>query len=123
MQFIVIPSPIDEAKALIYMWEIRTAAGDIVGRYVGKAKAGSKRPRTHYARNVRNVLDGKPYRRLAPDGFRRIHRALAEAVRSGLSIELTFLANVPEGESLNQHERTWIKAKECAGLASWQLND
>jgi hypothetical protein len=123
MQFTVIRGAIDESKPLIYMWEIREHSGKVVGRYVGKAKAGSKRPLTHYTRNVRNILAGKPYRRLAPAGFRRIHLALANAVRDGLLIELTLLVNVPEGASINEHERGWIKAKECVGPAAWQLND
>ena len=123
MQFTVISGTVDETLPPIYMWEIQGVSGEVRGRYVGKAKAGSKRPRTHYSRNVRNALAGKPYRLQAPAGFRRIHRALADAVREGLVIKLTFLANVPEGESINEHERAWIRAQDCVGSAEWQLND
>ena len=123
MNFTFIPGSVDESKPLIYMWEIRDHSGALIGRYVGKAKGGSKRPRTHYTRNVRNVLSNRPYRRLAPTGFRRVHLTLAEAVRQELIVELTLLANVPEGESINEHERSWIRAKDCVGPAPWQLND
>jgi hypothetical protein len=81
MHFVVKDNGVNERQPLIYMWEIMNRTGELVGRYVGKAKAGAERPRTHYARNVANILSGKPYRKGNAQGYRRIHRVLAEAHR------------------------------------------
>jgi hypothetical protein len=66
-------------QPLICMCEIRDQGDQLLGLYVGKAKAGAKRQLSHYKRNVQNFLEGKPYRKNNPRGYRRIHRALADA--------------------------------------------
>jgi hypothetical protein len=104
------------------MWEIRGSGGALLGRYVGKAKSGAKRPRTHYARNVANILSGKPYRKGNPNGYRRIRQALAEAQRQGHSITLQFLCNVMPGESINIVEQRLTREHNCLGQEPWQLN-
>jgi hypothetical protein len=113
---------VDERGPLIYMWEIRDPHGKLVGRYVGKAKAGANRPRTHYARNVANVLAHKPYRKSNPNGYRRIHLALALAQTSQSAITLTFLCNPKPGENINDAERRCIKEQNSHGTEAWQLN-
>ena len=122
MRFDVRAYSVDETRPLIYMWEIHDRGGRLLGRYVGKAKAGAKRPRTHYARNVANILAAKHYRKSNPNGFRKIHHVLAEAQRLGHSITLTFLCNVPSNEDINEVERRCIAQQKCQGSESWQLN-
>jgi hypothetical protein len=109
-------------QSLIYMWEIRDQSGTLLGRYVGKAKEGAKRPLTHYKRNVENILTGKPYRKSNPEGYRSIHVALAEAHRHGHRITLSFLCNVQATENINEAERQWIVKQNSQGTEAWQLN-
>lgn len=117
------PHELDESLPLIYMWEITDQDGNRVGRYVGKAKSGAKRPRTHYARNVNRLLADKPYRKNKPDQYRRVHKALAHAALEGHKITLSFLCNVRRDENINEVERRYIRLKGSSGLESWQLND
>jgi hypothetical protein len=105
------------------MWEIWAEDGTLLGRYVGKASRGSRRPLSHYKRNVMNILNGKPYRKGKPDGYRRVHRILAEAMSSGYRVRLSLLKNVEPNESINQVERILIKEHNSAGSEPWQLND
>lgn len=116
-------SGVDQSRPLIYMWEIWANDGTLLGCYVGKASRGSSRPLSHYKRNVMNILDGKPYRKGKPDGYRRVHRILAEATRSGYRVRLSLLKNVELHESINQVERILIKEHNSAGGEPWQLND
>jgi hypothetical protein len=122
MQFAVVTNGVDEQQPLIYMWEIRSSSGHLIGRYVGKAKAGSKRPRNDYSRNVANALAGKPYRKGKASAYRRVHHALAEAHRLGNCVTLSFLCNVQPGENINQVEQRCIGERSCKGSESWQLN-
>ncbi|VWD62335.1 hypothetical protein BCO71033_06744 [Burkholderia contaminans] len=104
----------DGTRPLLYMREIHDAqTGELRGRYVGKAVRGSRRPRNHYARNVRRLLVSLPYRKGNPDGFRKVHRALAMAVLKGDRITLTLLRNVRAEEDINEAERTTIEAMGC----------
>jgi hypothetical protein len=50
-----------------------------VGSYIGKFKRIG-RPTQEYGRNVLRLLRREAYRKGKPEGFRRIHRELAEAV-------------------------------------------
>ncbi|MGY0199117.1 hypothetical protein [Leptothrix sp. BB-3] len=104
------------------MWEIHEASGELVGRYVGKTKAGAKRPLKHYKRNVAKLLLNKPYRRGNPTGFRRIHHALAEAEVRGFRVTLQFLCNIETHENINEVERKFIRIYNCKGGEAWQLN-
>ncbi|OQS45770.1 hypothetical protein B0T49_20290 [Chromobacterium violaceum] len=122
MEYQVLKNAVNESAPLIYMWEIHTRHGVLVGRYVGKAKNGATRPLRHYQRNVRNLLDGKPYRKGNPEGYRKIHRALAEAALKGYLITLQYLCNVSEGENINEIERQCIGNHNCLGNEQWQLN-
>jgi hypothetical protein len=122
VRFHVLPHTLNEALPLIYMWEIHEPGGTLVGRYVGKAKAGAKRPRTHYKRNVANILLSKPYRKGSPAGYRRIHQALAEAEAKDHQVTLQFLCNIEPHENINEIEQKYIRAYNCAGSEAWQLN-
>jgi hypothetical protein len=86
---------------VFYIWTIEDA-----GVYVGKYK-NIHRPRREYRRNVERLLSGEPYRKNKPDKFRRIHHALANAVREGKRLTLTILEN-PLPENLNARERELI---------------
>jgi hypothetical protein len=66
----------DKARPGLYEWHI-----DGVGSYIGKYQR-IRRPLKEYERNLARLLSGLPYRKSKPDGFRRIHRELAEAVQS-----------------------------------------
>jgi hypothetical protein len=121
---IEMPDGLDVNASLIYMWEIRTQDGSaLLGRYVGKSSKGDRRPRIDYSRNVSNLLAGKPYRKDNHDGFRRIHEALAGAVKRGDAITLFFLSNIGPNEDINVIERKYISEMNSSGLESWQLND
>ena len=77
-----------------------------VGSYIGKYTNLSQR-RKLYSRNVCNLLNGKPHRKGKPEGFRRIHHALADAVRAGKTIKLIILEN-PSREKIYRRERELI---------------
>lgn len=100
-----VETDVDPSLPLIYLWQVHDDTGRLVYAYVGKAKGGAGRPRTHYDRNVRNLLAGRPYRKGKPGEFRRVHRELAEAVRNGHVVTLTLLCNVGEGEDIDELER------------------
>lgn len=93
---------IDPAKPGIYEWRIEG-----IGVYVGQYTRSS-RPYQHYARNVTNILNNRPYRKGKPDGFRAIHRQLAEAVRKRSRITLTLLENVEHKPARNRREQAMI---------------
>ncbi|MEN4902734.1 hypothetical protein [Luteimonas sp. TWI1437] len=101
------PSGVDPARALIYLWEVLDPAGQVVGRYVGKAKNGAQRLRMDYRKNVNNVLAGRPYRLNKPTAFRAIHRTMAEAIQAGHTLRLTLLCNIPVGESIDAVDQMW----------------
>ncbi|EIF8949704.1 hypothetical protein O1D80_003617 [Vibrio cholerae] len=122
MNFDVISQGVNPDKALIYMWEIYDKTDVLVGRYVGKAKNGAKRPLKHYKRNVARLIAGKPYRKSNPNSYRVVHKALADAVDKNYVIKLYFLANISEGEDINQVEQALINQHDCKGSESWQLN-
>jgi ADP-ribosylglycohydrolase/protein-tyrosine phosphatase len=102
----VVGEHIDRGKPGIYEWRI-----DGVGTYIGKYKRIS-RPEREYGRNIARRLSNKPYRKSKPDNFRRIHVALAAAVRSGRKITLVILENVPEGD-INAREQALIRERSA----------
>lgn len=63
MQYSVHDSGVDVTAPLIYMWEIHDLQAKLVGRYIGKANGGDKRPTQHYSRNVSKLHAGKPYKK------------------------------------------------------------
>ena len=107
-----LPQPGVDVKApLIYMWEIANLDGQIIGRYVGKANGGEKRPRQHYSRNVDKLLKGLPYKK--DRDYRRVHVALADAVDAGHSISLHYLCNVPDDQNIFAVEMDYIRQYGC----------
>lgn len=111
MHYSVLDSDVDVGAPLIYMWEIRDLQGKLVGRYIGKANGGSKRPTQHYPRNVSKLRAGKPYKN--GKNYRRVHYGLAEAVDACHRISLTYLCNVPEGQDIFKVESNYIEEYGC----------
>jgi hypothetical protein len=110
MKIHLLESTVDLTEPLIYLWEIKdTPAGEVIYRYVGKAKNGAGRPLSDYKKNVLNLLAGRPYRRRDPIGFRTVHHELAKAVRGGQHISLKFLCNVLPEEDIDEVEKRWQK--------------
>jgi hypothetical protein len=123
MKFEINDNGRDQTRPLIYRWEIFDASGVLIGCYIGKAKGGAGRPLKRYKRNVARLIAGKPYWPSKPDGYRRVHRALAAATIAGQRIVLSLLANVPEGENINLWERHQIREHDSSGPEPHQLND
>jgi hypothetical protein len=111
MRYTLPPPGVDPKQPLIYMWEIADASGQVIGRYIGKANGGEKRPRQHYARNVEKLLGGKPYKN--GKDYRRVHYALAQAVVQGHAISLQYLCNVPEDLNIFEVETRYIHEYGC----------
>ena len=96
---------VDCSKPGIYRWTIKGGVSDEV--YIGKYKHFN-RPKLDYGRNVTHLRNGQSYRKSNPDGFRKIHEALANAVQEGHQITLTILEN-PSRADINRRERELIQ--------------
>ena len=107
MQFEEVQGDVNASQPFIYLWEIIDRNGAVCCRYVGKTSRGAARPRTQYRRNVNNILTGRPYRKGKPDQFCAVHRRMAEAVKAGETMRLTFVCDVPLGADINHLERFW----------------
>ena len=93
----------------IYAWKVES-----IGTYIGKY-ARSYRPLFEYNKNVARLMGGGMYRPKNPTGFRCIHRALAQAITNGFSIELHILKNCSTAD-LNDWERRFIVTTASGGL-------
>ena len=91
----------DPTRPGLYVWEVEGT-----GRYVGRYTHLS-RPLKEYSRNVHRLRTGVPYHMAKPDGFRRIHRALAAAVDEGRAVTLHLVENC-DREELSDRERRMI---------------
>ncbi len=110
MEFSFDHNNVDQNQPLIYKWILTD--GSATRSYIGKAEGGSKRPLSHYRRNVNNLLSGKPYRKSNPNGYRVIHRAMADCVRSGGTMTLCLLENV-DVNVIYDRERELIALHRC----------
>ena len=93
---------VDLKQPGLYEWRIES-----VGVYIGQYTRG-RRPNREYALNVARLAACQPYRKAKPDGFRHIHRALADAVNRGLPITRTLLENQTSKELRNAREQVLI---------------
>lgn len=105
------PNGVDQAMPLIYTWEIRDPSGRLRHCYVGESTQGASRPLTRYMRNVANLLAGRPYSRAKPNGFRVVHRRLADATRWQWPITLVLIRNVEPDEDIFDVEARYIKER------------
>jgi hypothetical protein len=92
---------VDTRKPGIYQWII----GD--DSYIGKY-SDIGRPTRHYGRIVERKRAGQKYRPSNPDGFRRVHLALYDAITKGRKVELRILENV-EPARLQERETELIR--------------
>ena len=111
MNYSVLDSGVDVSAPLIYMWEIHDLQGKLVGRYIGKANGGEKRPTQHYPRNVSKLRAGMPYKK--GKNYRRVHFGLADAVGDGHRISLSYLCNVPDTVDIFEVESRYINEYSC----------
>lgn len=111
MHYSVLDSGVDITAPLIYMWEIHDLQGKLVGRYIGKANGGDKRPTQHYLRNVSKLRAGRPYKN--GKNYRRVHYGLSDAVKAGHRISLTYLCNVSKDHDIFKVESRYIKEYGC----------
>lgn len=88
-------------SAGIYQWSI-----DGVGVYVGKARILRRRIRD-YPRNVRALIQGRPWHGNPLKEYRGIHRALREAHDLGTPVTVTVL-EVCDPAIRAERERYWI---------------
>ena len=95
---------VDINRPGLYEWRIEGT-----GSYIGQYRWIS-RPRREYWLNVARLINGLPYRKGNPDGFRRIHRELAAALMDGRRIELVVPEN-GERPALNNRERELIRER------------
>lgn len=93
----------------IYAWDIH-GIGVYIGRYTR-----ARRPLGEYDKNVTRILRGEPYRPNKPHGFRRIHHALANAVKEQTPITLRIVENCLI-ENLDIRERHWLNEIGRGGL-------
>jgi hypothetical protein len=106
------PAPgVDVNAPLIYMWEVKDGSDAVIGRYIGKANGGERRPTRHYTRNVNKLLRGQAYKK--GKNYRRVHYALADAVNAGHSITLSYLCNVPSDQDIFKVETRYIREYGC----------
>lgn len=105
---VVIPDSVSLDLPGIYEWSISYADGT-TRRYVGKYTQRN-RPTREYHANIERLLDGRPYRKASPDGFRQVHRELAKATEEGREVVLTILENAAPAD-LNQREQALIKER------------
>lgn len=101
----VVNPGVDCTKPGIYRWDIEGA-----GVYIGKYTR-IRRPTKEYRGNVIRILKNLQSHH-ASGLFRRIHYALAEAVKDGRRITLTILANA-EGTEQNRLEQALIHSENA----------
>ena len=87
----------------IYIWRVG-AHGEYIGRYKRRT-----RPHDEYRKNVLNLLKGLPYRPKNPDGFRKIHRALAHAILLGEECRVEIYENIDDTKTRTARETELIK--------------
>ena len=96
---LIMPS-VNPEDSCIYIFFI-----DGKGCYVGKSdgKKPKKRWQRDYSKNVRDMLDGKPWHNDPTKDFRKIHSALHKAVKEKLRITLIIYENLT-GKALTDRE-------------------
>lgn len=95
---------VDLSEAGIYQWSIEGT-----GVYIGKAKVLRKRILA-YPRNVRRMLEGKPWHGNPEKNYREIHHALRQAHDAGTPVIVSVL-EVCDPTIRSERERCWIKLR------------
>jgi hypothetical protein len=98
MSDIKLDAPLDASSVLVMPGIDATKSGIVAvivdggGIHIGKYTNLSNYTK-ELSQNVGNYVDGRPYRENNPDGFRRIHKALGEAVKVSAAISFVLMAN------------------------------
>jgi len=69
--------------------------------YIGCANS-ARRPQSAYGRNLQRMINGTPYRKNKPEGFRLIHKRMLEAVQSGEEIVIELIRNVSKKSKFSE---------------------
>ena len=97
-----VPDDVDLNATGIYEWRIEG-----VGVYVGKAKRLKDRM-SAYPRNVRRMLEGRPWRQgKLQNGYRRVHHALRRAHDEGHVVTFSVL-ELCSFEDYGRRETAWV---------------
>lgn len=88
----------------IYEWSIKG-----VGVYVGKAKMLRKRLRD-YPKNVRAMIEGRPWHGNPAKEYRDIHKALRAAYDAGTPVIVTVLETC-DPIIRSEREQHWIRVR------------
>ncbi|MGZ2499378.1 hypothetical protein ACUXPM_005739, partial [Ralstonia sp. 151470066-2] len=91
--------------------------GKALARHLGLLLARVEFSLSTWTRNNRSRHASNPGR-----PYRKVHDALANAVRVGQRIVLTYLQNPADGESLDELERRLIREHDSFGPLAHQLN-
>jgi hypothetical protein len=84
--------------------------------YIGCADCAD-RPLKDYARNVKRMKNGKPYRKGNPSGFRAIHQHLFAASEKGEEIVVELIRNVLKTEKFREEAAEIIMHRTLHGEA------
>lgn len=110
-------------KGVIYRWEI-FAGNERVGVYIGLTEKQTPEARIgKYVYRVEALQLGSPYLPTKPDGYRKIHRALVEAMHQGHRVVLTLISSIQPGMSLAELESALIRQHDSFGPGAHQLNE
>jgi hypothetical protein len=103
-RLVIVPG-VDPGAPGLYEWRIEG-----IGCYIGQYTR-ARRPQREYDLNVGRKLAGRPYRKGNPDGFRKIHAALADAAEAGRPVTLTLLENQSDKADCNRRECELIEER------------
>lgn len=95
---------VNMSAAGIYQWSIEG-----VGVYIGKAKVLRHRLRA-YPRNVRAMIEGRPWHGNPEREYRAIHKALREAYDAGTLVTVTVLETCDPAVRA-EREQHWISVR------------
>ncbi len=98
MEIVFQVNNVDPHSPLLYKITISGAIS-----YIGCANS-ARRPKSAYSRNLERMLQGKPYRKSNPDGFRSVHRRIFEAAKAGETIVIALLRNVPRESKFSEEQ-------------------
>ena len=82
--------------------------------YIGCANT-ARRPQKAYARNVKHMIEGQPYRKSKAEGFRFIHRRMLEAIQNGDDVVIELIRNVPRENKFEEERAEIAKYRQKYG--------
>jgi hypothetical protein len=82
--------------------------------YVGCANS-ARRPQKAYKRNLQRMIDGQPYRKNKPDGFRLVHRRMFEAIQRGEDVVIDLIRNVAKNDKFIEERAEIARCQQETG--------